>query len=221
LVRNWCERIRNGFFTLLIKAEPVSAMPRSSQSSPFLQRTLTLCVPLVALIIVGRQVYLSNCYGLSTWKGGGMGMFAAADERSNRYAKVFLVGPGGDRNPLVQLRSDDTNLLDRALEYPIRRNFLRAAKQIAQENWIPAYQRRPVLTVDLNGEPVGAGGKSFRVMVPSELQSDREERGSSMEIQFWKLSYDPITRRAHTTLAETFVFTSQELFEPTVEQRKS
>src|ERR1700719_2240646 len=98
--------------------------------------TLMLCVPCVALVIVGRQVYLSTRYGLSTWKGGGMGMFAAADELANRYAEVFLVNSDGNRDPLVQLTSEEDDLLNRALEYPTRKDFLRAARQIASENWI-------------------------------------------------------------------------------------
>ena len=76
-------------------------MPRLS-FSPFVQWILMLCVPFASLLIVGRQIYLSSRYGLSTWKGGGMGMFAAADELANRYAKVFLVEPDGNRDPLVQ-----------------------------------------------------------------------------------------------------------------------
>jgi len=179
-----------------------------------------LCVPLAALIIVGRQVYLSDWYGLSTWKGGGMGMFAAADELNNRYAKVFLVEPTGDRDPLVQLSADNTEVLNRALEYPTRRNFLRAARQIAGGNWIPAYQRRPVQMVNINGEPVGTGAKSYRSMVRSELRSDKEERNPNMEIQFWKISYDPISQMAHATLAETFTFTSEELHPSETQHKK-
>jgi hypothetical protein len=180
-----------------------------------------LCVPFVSLVIVGRQVYLSSRYGLSTWKGGGMGMFAAADERANRYAKIFIVEPDGSRNPLARLSSEDTDVLNRALEYPTRGNFLRAARQIAQENWIPAYQRRPVLLVNANGEPVGTGAKSYRVMVPSDLRSDREEKRSRMEIQFWKISYDPLTRRVRASLADTFAFTPKELFGPDAAQKNS
>lgn len=194
-------------------------MPRSSRPSPLLQWIVMLCVPFVSLIIVGRQIYLSSHYGLSTWKGGGMGMFASADELSNRYAKVFLIESSGDRNPLVQLSSDDTDLLNRALEYPTRKNFLRAARQIAQRNWIPAYQRRPVLSINSDGNPIGADAKSYRVMVPSELRSDAEEKRSSIEIQFWKISYDPRTRHVRASLAETFVFSATELSPANVEQK--
>jgi hypothetical protein len=180
-----------------------------------------VCVPFAALIILGRQLYLSSHYGLSTWKGGGMGMFAAADELSNRYAKIFLVEANGDRDPLVQLSPDNTGMLNRALEYPTRRNFLRAARKIAQANWIPAYQRRPVLVVNSDGNPVSAGAKSYRVMVSSDLRSDREEKRSSMEIQFWKLRYDPRTREVRASLADTFVFSPDELLRPDREQNDS
>jgi hypothetical protein len=141
-----------------------------------------------------------------------MGMFAAADELANRYAKIFLVHPDGNRDPLVQLTPEDEELLNRALEYPARKNFLRAARQIGSENWIPAFQRRPVLRVNGNGDPVSAEDKAFRVMVASPLRSEREERKPSVEIQFWKLTYDPHTRHLRGSLAETFVFSPEELF---------
>ena len=195
-------------------------MPRLSLS-PFVQWILVLCVPFASLITVGRQIYLSSRYGLSTWKGGGMGMFAAADELANRYAKVFLVEPDGNRDPLVQFSPEDMDILSRALEYPTRQNFLRAARQIAQENWIPAYQRRPVLVVDANGQPLSAGAKSFRVMVPSALRSDREEKKPSMEIQFWKIAYNPRTRLVRASLAETYIFRPEELFGPIAEKKGS
>ena len=149
-----------------------------------------------------------------------MGMFAAADELANRYAKVFLIHSDGNRDPLVQLIPADQGLLDRALEYPTRKNFRRAARQIASENWIPAFQRRPVLRVNGNGDPVSAEDKAYRVMVASPLRSEKEERNPSVEIQFWKLSYDPHTRHLRGSLAETFMFSWQELFGPHREQQK-
>ena len=182
---------------------------------------LMFCVPFVSLVILGRQLYLSTHYGLSTWKGGGMGMFAAADELANRYAKVFLVDPDGNRDPLVQLTAEDADVLNRALEYPTRKNFLRAARQMAQENWIPAFQRRPVLKVNVNGDPISAGEKSFRLMVPSQLRPESEEKKSSMEIQFWKITYDPHTRDVRASLAATFAFSREELFQRRAAQNNS
>lgn len=150
-----------------------------------------------------------------------MGMFAAADELSNRYAKVFLVHSDGNRDPLAQLTPDDTEVLDRALEYPTRKNFLRAARHIGHENWIPAFQRRPVLRVNGDGEPISAEDKAFRVMVASPLRPQQEERKPSVEIQFWTLVYDPLTRHVRGSLTETFVFAPEELFRPDAQQKNS
>ena len=186
-----------------------------------MQRALIFLVPVVALLIVGRQIYLSNKYGLSTWKGGGMGMFAAADELANRYAKVFLVHSDGTRDPLVQLTPANFEVLNRALEYPTRQNFLRAARAIASENWIPAFQRRPVLKVNGNGDPTGTEDKAYRVMVASPLRSEKEESNPSLEIQFWKLSYDPHTRQLRGLPVETYLFSWEELFRARREQQNS
>lgn len=150
-----------------------------------------------------------------------MGMFADADGLQNRYAKVFLVESEWRRNALTQFSPDQVDLLNRALEFPVRKNFLRAARQIAQENWTATHQRNPVTVFDVKGEPVRAGAESFYIMVPYGRRSGSEERNWSMQIQFWKIAYDPLTRRARVSLAETFVFKPEELFRPNMEQTKS
>lgn len=143
-----------------------------------------------------------------------MGMFAAADELANRYAKVFLLDPNGEKTPLVRLPSDDMEVLNRALEFPTRDRFLRAARQIALENWIPGFQPRPILKVNGNGDPVEIEDKSYRQLVASALRPNEKKKAHGMEIQFWKISYDPHAKREHASLAETFVFTPQEVYNP-------
>jgi hypothetical protein len=172
-----------------------------------------LCVPVVALVVAGRQIYLSRFHDLSTWKGGGMGMFAANDGPQSRYAHVFLVKPDGTRNPLNQFSESEADFVTRALEYPLRSTFLRAARAIAKENWTPMQQRAPVTVFDSRGEPLRAADESFHLMVPYGRSSDIEKRNWSIEIQFWKLFYDPVKRRARVRLAQTFVFKPSELFE--------
>lgn len=150
-----------------------------------------------------------------------MGMFAGADGLQNRYAKVFMVQPDDERNPLTQFSPEQVDLLNRALEYPVRKNFLRAARQIAQENWTPTRQRNPVTVFNAQGEPIRPGAESFYIMVPYGRRSGGEERNWNMQIQFWKIAYDPVTKHARVTLAETFVFKPEELFRPNADQTKS
>ena len=52
---------------------------------PRAERWAMLCaIPLIAILIAARQLYLHTTEDLSTWKGGGMGMFAAADNTISR-----------------------------------------------------------------------------------------------------------------------------------------
>lgn len=141
-----------------------------------------------------------------------MGMFASADQLANRYAKIFLIDADGNRNPLVQLTPADNDVLNRALEYPTRDNFLRAARQIASENWIPGFQPRPLLKVNNSGDPVSASEKSYRQMVPSSLPPEGIKKPPSMEVQFWRLAYDPHTRYQRASLSETYIFKPEDLF---------
>jgi hypothetical protein len=169
------------------------------------------CIPTVALLVATRQVYLNRYHDLTTWKGGGMGMFAGADASLNRYAKVFITDPRGKREPLTQLTPDQSDLLNRALNYPVRRNFLVAAKAIATLDWIAKRQRMPVALIDSKGKNVGTAAESYYLMVPFGTRPREEKWKWDIQIEYWKLSYDPGTRRAHAVLAETFVFSPEEL----------
>ena len=142
-----------------------------------------------------------------------MGMFAANDGPQSRYAKVFLVKPDGSRDPLSQFSESEADFLTRAVEYPLHSTFLRAARAIAQANWTPMQQRAPVTVFDSRGEGVRAANESYHLMVRYGRSSDIEKRNWSIEIQFWNYFYDPVTRRAHVRLAQTFVFKPNELFE--------
>lgn len=170
-----------------------------------------LCIPTVALLVAARQVYLSNHRDLSTWKGGGMGMFAGADGRLNRYTKVFIADGHGKRQPLTQLTSEQMKLINRALNYPVRENFLIAAKEVATLDWVSARQRMPVARINASGQTAGTAQESYYMMVPFGRRPREEKWEWDIQIEYWKLSYDPVTRRAHVVLAETFVFQPQEL----------
>lgn len=150
-----------------------------------------------------------------------MGMFAGADGLQNRYAKVFLVEADGSRNPLTQFSADELELLNRALEYPDRNKFLRAAKQIAKENWTAMRQLNPVTIFDARGEPIGNASESFHIMVPYGRRPSAETHKWTIEVQFWKIAYEPVTSLAHSTLTQTFVFKPEELFPPATEQTDS
>lgn len=170
-----------------------------------------VCVPVAALLVAARQVYLERFHDLTTWKGGGMGMFAGADATLNRYAKVFIAEPHGDRQPLTDLTPEQTDLVKRALNYPVRDNFLLAARSIAKLDWMSKRQRMPVSLIDSSGKNLGPAADSYYLMIPFGDRPRNERWKWEVRIEYWKLSYLPLMRRAHATLVNTFVFTPEEL----------
>ena len=51
-------------------------------------------VPAALLVLVGiGQLGLAHTVGLSSWKGGGFGMFASLDARPFRYVRIFVKAP--------------------------------------------------------------------------------------------------------------------------------
>jgi len=140
-----------------------------------------------------------------------MGMFAGADFALNRYAKFFIVDSSGQRQPLTELTPEQTDLVKRALNYPVRPNFLAAGKAIAKRDWIPRGEPRPLALVDSKGKKVGVAAETYYWMAPFGLRPPGEKWKWDLQIEYWKLSYNPLTRRAHSNLVETFVFKPEEL----------
>ena len=59
---------------------------------PRIIRLAMFCtIPLIAVLIAARQFYLHAADDLSTWKGGGMGMFTSADNTLTRQAVALAV----------------------------------------------------------------------------------------------------------------------------------
>ena len=76
-----------------------------------------LCViPAIAITVAARQLYLSTTGELSTWKGGGMGMFASS-EQITRYVKIYLIFADGRRqhDASRQRKCRDPNAVHRYL----------------------------------------------------------------------------------------------------------
>ena len=168
-------------------------------------------MPIVALVIAARQVYLSNYHGLAVWKGGGMGMFASMDGQSNRFAQLFVTQSDGTRQPLTHLLHAQKEAIGNALNYPVRRNFLAVAKSIATIEWASSPDRMPVVLIDSKGEPAGRASESYHMMAPYRPWPRDKKWSGNIQIEYWKMSYNPLTRSCHATLAETFTFTPDEV----------
>ena len=163
-------------------------------------------VPVVAIAIAARQHYLHATQDLSTWKGGGMGMFAAADNSLERYAKIYLLLPDGHRQPLLRLTEFQERLKRQALWYPNERNFRALADSIRATTWWASTDRVPLNVFDENGQRVRDGTEQYYDLYPAHPRTASEQANWNVEIEYWKASYDAKTREFVAAPARTFTF---------------
>jgi hypothetical protein len=168
------------------------------------ERWVMLCaVPLLALAVAARQLYLSTTDDLSTWKGGGMGMFAGS-ENTTRYAKIYLTFPDGRRQPLLRITETQEKLKGQALNYPNERNMLALARSIKATKWWASTTRIPFNVFGEAGQKVQDGTEQLYDLYPAQTRSAADQADWGVEIEYWKATYNPKTREYAGALVRTF-----------------
>jgi hypothetical protein len=163
-------------------------------------------VPAFAVLTALHQAYLSSYYGLSTWKGGGMGMFAAADTGQTRFTRIYLELPDGSRQPIINPTERQRALIDRTMFYPVKSNFEKIAASMRKTNWQGS--NNPVLAIhlDSDGNKLGLVGKPFYMLNAFGERRDGDAPNWTLAIEYWNTDYDPATRIAHARLIDTMRF---------------
>jgi hypothetical protein len=165
-----------------------------------------LCaIPAIALAVAARQLYLSTTDDLSTWKGGGMGMFASS-ENTTRYAKVYLIFPDGSRQPLLRLTVKQEELRGQALNFPNDRNLRALARSVKATTWWASTTRVPLNLYDKDGQKVEDGSGQLYDLYPAHARTSSEPAEWSVEIEYWKAAYDPKTGEYAGALERTYKF---------------
>jgi hypothetical protein len=180
--------------------------PMANQSGKTKLWLLTGLVPAIMLVVFARQIYLKHSAQLSTWKGGGMGMFAAADGSNNRFTKVYINSPQRGRQPIIRLTLPQKRLMDKAVWYPVRSSFQRAADLIFATNWATSDLPTAVSQVNSAGKQIAASPIFYHMIYPygPRLSTDRPDW--DLEIEYWAMSYNPDTRRIQAKLVTTHRF---------------
>ena len=173
-----------------------------------LDRWIMLCaVPAIALAVAARQVYLSKTEDLSTWKGGGMGMFAGADNTFGRHAKIYVLSPTGQRMPLLRLTPSQEELLRKGLWFPSEKNFRALVESIRATTWWAGTEEVSLGTFNENGARVGIDNSvRFHEIRPAPLRQRSERLNFTVEVEYWKATYDVNTGDMKAALARTFTF---------------
>lgn len=167
-------------------------------------------IPAIAIIIVARQAYLNTYHGLSTWKGGGMGMFASADSGDTRYTRIYIQTADGRREPIIRMTAAQDTMLQKAMWYPSARNFEILAQSLRRTSYVAADQPSPVSRNDVNGNRIGPAGRSHYLLNADAVRPGDDEAPWTLVIEYWTTSFDPLTRKATARLTETMRFEPKE-----------
>ncbi len=99
-----------------------------------LDKALLWATPLIAMLVVANQFYRVQTYDLSTWQGGGFGMFSSVDTIDSRFFKVYL---HVDHETIpIQLKGAFNKQVTISRAEPTEENLKKLAQQIYQANWI-------------------------------------------------------------------------------------
>ncbi|MGF1477410.1 MAG: hypothetical protein ACFB6S_17845 [Geminicoccaceae bacterium] len=170
---------------------------------------LVWAVPALASLIAVRQYVLQHLDDLSIWEGGGMGMYAEIGGFA-RIINAFVIDEMGLRHPIVLMTDGQQELAGFARKHPTPENMARLADVLRRQEWAAVGEAEPRLTLTSSGAEASQDGPMQNLLVPG--RSFRHRFVASMdhgggttpariEIEFWKIRYDPETRIAERTLA--------------------
>jgi hypothetical protein len=103
-------------------------------------RAAWLLAPALLVLVALAQITLAFALDLSPWLGGGFGMFATIESRSERHLVAFADSPGLMRELAIPERLEDAAARVRALPTRDRLRELAARIAAAERERVPGIQ---------------------------------------------------------------------------------
>lgn len=169
--------------------------------------TIIACVivPAFAIVIAGRQLYLSKFDTLSTWKGGGMGMFASADV-DRRFFRIWIGPPNGTKHLVFRTVEPQTSLMLSARYYPRPRIFEKVANSLRATKFISSGDLQTVAVFDRSGAKLRTTDRRFYLLNGTGPRPDGDRLAWDVIIEAWEMRLDVTTKVVTETLIETYKF---------------
>lgn len=83
------------------------------------EKLIALLAPILLLVVAVTQMTAAHTTTLSSWKGGGFGMFATIDNQGTRYLEMSAVTPDGEEYDLyVPFSADEIRHYRNFIELP-------------------------------------------------------------------------------------------------------
>ncbi len=135
-----------------------------------------------------------------------MGMFASADSVATRYAQIYIEAPDGARYPIFRLTPEHARLLDHALWYPKRENFIPFANAIRATQWASAGEKEMVGHFSRKGDLIRKGPESYELLSPLGLRPEGAKTPFAVLIDYRTMSYDVADHTLRSQRVSSFRF---------------
>lgn len=170
------------------------------------QFLLFAAIPLIAIAVATRQLYLSKTDTLSTWKGGGMGMFASADAHDTRVLRIWMGPPENVRLFIIGLTGIQKKMKSKAGYYPSWDRLEPLAWSLQRSKFVGARTPSQIMKADSTGKNFSPTGKETFLLTATGPRpaTDPDPLNWAVRIEYWRLRYDPATRKAKMHLVETY-----------------
>ncbi len=133
-----------------------------------------------------------------------MGMFASADSAETRFLRIWMGPPGGEKDLIYDLTNSQRKIYGEGLWYPSRARFEPLARSLKTSKFIAQEQRLPIMKADPTGKEFSRTGRSLRLLTATGPRPSTDPLGWGVRIEYWRMRYDPATRRAKLQLIETY-----------------
>jgi len=156
---------------------------------------------MVASAVFLNQLYRQQTLDLSTWKGGGMGMFAAWDHPLRaRFIRIYGITDDDLRLPIVESRGDIRKLKYRVKTEPTENNLNTLMRRLVNISWRYSDDLLSTYTQD------DSGRRKFAGHAPklSRRGGARKATLNAIEIEYGEIKYDTHTQTITPVIVRTF-----------------
>ena len=181
--------------------------PSSSPARSWVRQFILFAlIPLIACAVAARQLYLSKTDTLSTWKGGGMGMFASADSADTRVLRIWMGPPGREELFILGLTPRQQKIKSSGIWYPSRSRLEPLARSLQVSKFVGGRDPSPIMKADETGKNFKRTGRETFLLKATgpRPDPDPDPLNWSVRIEYWQMRYDPATRKAKMHLVETY-----------------
>lgn len=167
-----------------------------------LDKALLWFTPSIVLLVLVNQFYRVETHGLSTWQGGGFGMFSSVDSINTRFFKIYLQ-IGGAMVP-VKVEDDFNELVTVSRAEPTQENLQQLAMYIYEANWVESGNFKFDASVEGHYRPV----LEIRRYETMDLPPEQRVKVDGVQLEVWKTRFDSAINRVTTYKHAEYVYTA-------------